>query len=160
MKITLLMAIVTFTLQGCASVPVNKTVRSSGSNSQINVSGFNNKASTVEIKKNREDKYAQKLAILKQRNPNRDAQREISRGNYFLLAYQSGRGGGASAPGLTIKQMESSFCQTKQLEGFGDTIYGNSHLKYRIALRAYAKEFNRLMYNYCGRSRTSYLKTR
>lgn len=160
MKISLFIAIVSFTLQGCASVPVNKTVRNSGSSSHINVSGFNNKASTVEIKKNREDKYAQKLAILKQRNPDRDAQREISRGNYFLLAYQTGRGGGASAPGLTIRQMESSSCRNKQLEGFGDTIYGDSHLRYRIALRAYAKEFNKLMYNYCGRSRASYLKIR
>ena len=106
--------------------------------------------STTRIKQKREAEFAQKLASLQRQNPVREAQHLASLGNTYLWVYNSGRGGSVKAPGLTTQQITNMRgCQLLQLEGMGDTIYGDNHLKYRVAARNYAKQFNLTMIRYC-----------
>lgn len=156
MKQIVTIASVCLLMQACAGLPAKKN-----KNTMVDLP---KNASVAVIKKDREDKYAQRLYELNQRNPVQDAQQAISAGNYHLLGYQSGRGGSNKAPGLTGQQAASASCGFRRLDGFGDTIYGESHLRYRVASRKYATQFNRAMYPYCqqgrGQTTTKYLKTR
>ena len=102
------------------------------------------------IKQQREAEYAQKLQALNQRDPVQDAQTTIASGKIIhLLAYQSGRGGKLKAPCLTDAQASHANCKFKLLDGMGDAIYGENHLKYRIAIRRYAQRYNQCIYPYC-----------
>ncbi len=127
-------------LTACAATPVKK-------DEQLRT--FVRDNPVANIQKNREDQYAQKLHALNGRNAAQDAQRAIASGQHYLLGYLSGRGGSLKAPGLNRQQSSTSRCGYKRLDGFGDTLYGKSHLKYRVALRRYANQFNKLMYPYC-----------
>ena len=102
------------------------------------------------IKEIRETEYAKKLAALNVRNPIRDAHNEAAKENRYLWIYQSGRGGKTKAPGLTEAQLASNVsCPLRRIDGLGDTIYGDTHLKYRVAIRKYANQFNQTMLKYC-----------
>ena len=97
---------------------------------------------------NEDQKYANDLAELTKRNPQLEAQQAISRGEHFLLGYYSGRAG-LKTPGLTSEQQASQRCKVSTVEGLGDVIYGENHLKYRIAMRNFAKAFNTQMLGVC-----------
>ena len=127
-------------MQACVATPVKTN------NQQSNNAG---EFSVEDIKQREEAEYAQKLERLNKRNPVQDAQQSISQGEYYLLAYQSGRGGINKAPGLTQAQAKNSLCRFKRLDGLGDSIYGENHLKYRVKIRQYASQFNQTMYAFC-----------
>lgn len=95
-----------------------------------------------------DQKYASDLAELSQRNPQLEAQQAISRGDHFILGYYSGRAG-LKTPGLSSEQQASQRCKVTTVEGLGDVIYGENHLKYRIAMRNFAKAFNTSMLGVC-----------
>lgn len=105
--------------------------------------------SVESIKQQREAEYAKKLLALKKRDPVLDAQSIIASGKIHLLAYQSGRGGIHKAPGLSDAQASHAKCKFKLLDGMGDVIYGENHLKYRIAIRRYAQRYNQVIYPFC-----------
>lgn len=102
------------------------------------------------IKQKREAEYAQKLSALKRKNPVNDAHNEAAKGKAYLWVYQSGRGGITKAPGLSEAQLaNNTSCSIRQIAGLGDMIYGETHLKYRVAIRKYANQFNKVMLRYC-----------
>lgn len=130
-------------VQGCTAVPapepyVPRTQSNEASNYSVGT-----------IKQKREREYANKLAALQKRNPVRDAHNLASERNIYLWVYQSGRGGKTKASGLTAQQLANANCRLRQMDGMGDAIYGDNHLKYRIANRRYASQFNKVMLRYC-----------
>lgn len=95
-----------------------------------------------------DQKYASDLDALTKRNPQAEAQQAMARGERFLIGYYSGRAG-LKVPGLSSEQQASQTCKVNTVDGLGDVIYGENHLKYRIAMRNFAKAFNTEMLNVC-----------
>lgn len=95
-----------------------------------------------------DSQYAGQLAGLLQRNPTVEAQQDITKGERSLMGYYSGRAG-LKIPGLTPQQQAGHRCALKTLDGLGDVIYGENHLKYRVTLRKYAKAYNIAMLPAC-----------
>ena len=129
-------------MQACVAVP-NES--SSNQSSQQT----NNRFSIENIKKQKEAEYAKKYADLKQMNPSVEVAKAVKNNSIYLLAYQSGRGGSRIIPGLVDPQPDNINCRVLQLDGMGDSIYGENHLKYRVELRKYASEFNARMLTHC-----------
>lgn len=127
-------------LQSCAATPIK---------SENKQSYADNRFSIDKIKKKRENIYAVKLLELNNRNPVSDVKSAVARKNYYLLSYNSGRGGMNKVPGVTPQQLAKNHCDFRALEGLGDSIYGENHLKYRVAIRRYANTFNKMMLSYC-----------
>lgn len=124
-------------IQACVAVPPpEKTVK-------------NPSYSTGKIKHDRELIYAQKLYDLKRKNPVSEANSAIDRRDFYLMSYLSGRGGINKVPGLTQQELINNRCRYQTIAGFGDAIYGENHLRYRVAMRQYANQFNRIMMAYC-----------
>lgn len=96
----------------------------------------------------RDGEYANLLEGLAQRNPETEAQQTIARGEPSLLGYYAGRAG-LKLPGLTQQQQANQRCPLKTLDGLGDVIHGENHLKYRVALRRFAKRYNIAMKPAC-----------
>ena len=96
----------------------------------------------------RDDKYIELLEDLSRRNPTIEAQQAIARGERQVMAYYAGRAG-LKIPGLTQKQQTAQRCSLKTLDGLGDVIYGENHLKYRVALRRFAETYNIAMVPAC-----------
>ena len=142
MKI-IIVSIMTFLLiQACVAKPSSISPDNQGSAfDHFSVEG---------IKHNREALYAKKLKKLKKRKPKKDAYSAIAHGHYYLMSYRSGRRGVHRVPGLTKDQLSSNRCKYRTIAGLGDSIYGESHLKYRIAIRRYASTFNKTMFPYCN----------
>ncbi len=133
-------------IQACTATPPPSTSGYVPRSSTMSTPSY----STDRIKQKREAEFAQKLIAIQQRNPVRDAHNLASQGNKYLWAYQSGRGGSTKAPGLTRQQLTNlRGCSLVQLKGMGDVIYGDNHLKYRVAARNYAKQFNLAILPYC-----------
>lgn len=105
-------------------------------------------ASTASAVTSEDQKYANYLVSLTKRNPQLEAQQAISRGDHFLLGYYSGRAG-LKMPGLSSEQQTNQRCRITTVDGLGDVIYGENHLKYRIAMRNFAKAFNTNMLSVC-----------
>ena len=129
-------------MQACVAVP--NEFSSNRSSSQPS-----NRFSIETIKKQKEAEYAKKYADLKQMNPSVEVAKAVKNNSIYLLAYQSGRGGARLIPGLVEPQPTNINCRVLQLDGMGDSIYGENHLKYRVELRKYASEFNAKMFSYC-----------
>lgn len=129
-------------VQACVAVP-NTPPSSSQSDD------YSSRFSVERIKQRREAEYAQKLFDLNKLVPAEEVKNVLKSKNIYLLAYQSGRGGEIITPGLVEPQSIEVKCRVLQLDGMGDSIYGENHLKYRVALRKYASEFNALMYPNC-----------
>lgn len=140
MKLLIGVIITSFFLQGCVAYPVKQADKKASDSSRFSVE---------KIKKQRELEYAKKLTFLNKRNPVQDARQAQTEGKILLLMYQSGRGGTNKVPGLTHQQVANTACKFKQLDGLGDSIFGNNHLKYRVAVRKYASQFNLAMLPYC-----------
>lgn len=96
----------------------------------------------------KDSEYANLLDGLSQRNPTIEAQQDMARGERSVLGYYAGRAG-LKIPGLTPPQQATQRCALKTLDGLGDVIYGENHLKYRVALRRYAKAYNIAMMPAC-----------
>lgn len=96
----------------------------------------------------RDNEYANLLQGLSQRNPEAEAQQALTRGERSILGYYAGRAG-LKLPGLTPQQQANQRCTLKTLDGLGDVIYGENHLKYRVALRRFAKRYNIAMMPAC-----------
>lgn len=94
------------------------------------------------------DKYAGLLQALSQRDPTTEAQQAMAQGERSLMGYYAGRGG-LKFPGLSPQQQADQRCSLKVLEGLGDVIYSENHLKYRVALRKFAKSYNAAMLPAC-----------
>ena len=92
--------------------------------------------------------YVSLLQGLSQRNPEQEAQQATARGERSILGYYAGRGG-LKLPGLTPEQQAAQKCTLKTLDGLGDVIYGDNHLKYRVALRKFAGRYNLAMLSAC-----------
>jgi len=104
--------------------------------------------SPVSSPSSRDSEYANLLQGLSQRNPEIEAQQALARGERSILGYYAGRAG-LKLPGLTPEQQASQRCRLKTLDGLGDVIYGENHLKYRVALRKFAKRYNIAMMPVC-----------
>ena len=92
--------------------------------------------------------YAGLLQGLSQRTPEQEAQQAIARGEAHVLGYYAGRGG-LKLPGLNPEQQATQKCTLKTLDGLGDVIYGDNHLKYRVAMRKFAGRYNLAMLPAC-----------
>ena len=93
--------------------------------------------------------YVSLLQGLSQRNPEQEAQQAAARGEMNILGYYAGRGG-LKLPGLTPEQQAVQKCTLKTLDGLGDVIYGDNHLKYRVAMRKFAGRYNLAMLSACS----------
>ncbi len=132
-------------LQACAAIPAGSDVESHADLRHK----YADRLSVDNIKQDREQIYAQKLAALKILSPIQDAQRAVAADGYYFLAYQTGRGGLLKTPGLTQQQSSNKRCGIQMLDGMGDVIYGDNHLQYRKAIRDYAYQFNKTMFSFC-----------
>ena len=142
MKKLLLISGISLLMQACVAVP-------NESSSNRSSSQPSNRFSIENIKKQKEAEYAKKYADLKKLNSSEEVAKAVKNNNIYLLAYQSGRGGARLIPGLVEPQPTNVNCRVLQLDGMGDAIYGENHLKYRVELRKYASEFNAKMLSYC-----------
>ena len=102
-------------------------------------------ASAEAIKQRQEQQYAQLLENLQRRSSTQEARNAIARRDYYMMAYYAGRGG-LKIPGVNSNQTR---CRIQQLDGMGDMIYGDNHMKYRLAMRDFASQFNRIMQSHC-----------
>jgi len=102
-------------------------------------------ASSISTK---DSEYIDLLVALSQRNPAMEAQQDIARGQRSVMGYYAGRAG-LKIPGLTPQQQAGQRCSLRTLDGLGDVIYGQNHLKYRVALRRFAKAYNIAMMPAC-----------
>ena len=82
---------------------------------------------------------------LRQRNAALEASQAVARGERFLYGWYAGRGG-LRIPGANSGQAN---CQIRALDGLGDVIYGQNHLKYRVEMRRFATTFNAAMLPSC-----------
>lgn len=139
-------------LQSCVAVsaPSTPTTTKNGVKPHADFrKKYADRLSVDNIKRDREQVYAQKHESLKRLNPIQDAQRAGAADDYYFLAYQTGRGGILKTPGLTQQQSTNKRCGLRLLDGMGDVIYGDNHQKYRKALRHYAEQFNKTMFSFC-----------
>jgi len=101
-------------------------------------------STTTLIQKN-EKNYASLYHFYKNRSGSEDAKKALKAGRKVLKVFYAGRGG------VVIPAFESKpkNCLQEPIEGMGDVIYGDSHLKYRKVMRRYAKQYNQTMLAYC-----------
>lgn len=104
-------------------------------------------AATTEAISNAEIDYAARLQALQTRDPAAEAQQAAMRGEHTVLGYYSGRAG-LKIPGLSDPNQKGS-CSVNPLDGMGDVIYNEAHLRYRVAMRNFAKAFNTSMLPHC-----------
>jgi hypothetical protein len=142
MKKIVLISSISLLMQSCVAAPVNPPMSNPPNE-------FSSRFSIEGIKQRREAEYAQKLIDLKKLNPADEVKKALKINNIYLLAYQSGKGGSTITPGLVEPQALKTNCKVHQLDGMGDAIYGENHLRYRVALREYASKFNALMSPHC-----------
>ena len=135
---------VSLLMQACVATP-----NTSPSSSQPDQ--FSSRFSIEAIKQRREAEYAQKLVALNKLDPASEVKKALKNNKVYLLAYQSGKGGSTITPGLVEPQAFDLKCKVLQLDGMGDAIYGENHLRYRIALQKYASKFNALMFPNCSK---------
>jgi len=95
-----------------------------------------------------DSEYADLLASLSQRNPVTEAEQDMASGQRSVMGYYAGRAG-LKIPGFTQQQQARQQCSLRTLDGLGDVIYGENHLKYRVALRRFAKAYNIAMMPAC-----------
>ena len=152
MKAIAISLFTSFFVAACVAAPTEETTNQNARNGAqkgslvLNPSGSNsNSTSTASIKQTKEQEYQRLLHELEQKDANRDAQQAIERGDIHVLGYQAGRGQ-FKIPSVDQSQNR---CAIKQIDGMGDVIYGESHLKYRIAVKAYASQFNQIMVRHC-----------
>ncbi len=130
-------------MQACVAAPNNpppSSYQPDANSSRFSIEG---------IKQRREAEYAKKLIDLNKKNPAYEAQKAIENNDIHLLTFHSGRGGSIAVPGIEESQVKNVNCRLVQLDGMGDSIYGENHLKYRVAIQKYASEFNATMFTYC-----------
>ena len=96
----------------------------------------------------KDQQYVEQLRLLERRNPQLEAQQAIASGKPGMIGYYSGRAG-LKAPGVTAKQQAQQRCKVDTIDGLGDVIYGENHLKYRIAMRNFIKSYNSTMLSAC-----------
>jgi len=131
-------------IQGCNAgpdtpKPINRSASASPGTSYIKTS---NNIPT------KDQQYAGLLQALEKRNPNIEAQQAIASGKPTIIGYYSGRAG-LKTPGLTTEQQAKQRCKLDTIDGLGDVIYGENHMKYRIAIRNFAKAYNSNMLAAC-----------
>jgi len=126
-------------LQGCNASP-NATRPTSTMTEASNV--------TAPTPPKNDAAYATLLEQLSQRDPKAEAAQAIARNELFLLGYYSGRAG-LKVPGVSAQQQATQRCKLSTIDGMGDVLYGENHLKYRIAMRTFAKTFNQAILSRC-----------
>jgi len=137
----LLLALLSAMVSACAATPNQPEKKSSF----LMDAARKEHASTQATKQREEQQFAQMLARLKQRNAIQEARATISRGNYYVMGYNTGRGG-MVIPGIVVSQNR---CRVQLMDGMGDMIFGDNHMKYRIAAKRFANQFNQVMLPYC-----------
>ena len=130
-------------VQGCNAGPdtprpINKSSTTAGSPQIQSVSHVSEK----------DQEFAELLQALSQRNPQREASEAMANGTPNILGYYGGRAG-LKTPGLTVEQQAKQRCKLNIIDGLGDVIYGENHMKYRIAMRNFAKAYNSSMLTAC-----------
>lgn len=108
--------------------------------------------SAAEIIAHEEQAYVDKLAILKSRNPEKDAEAATALGFPYVLGYYQGRSSQVNIPGVDKAQYaaKKEGCPTLIMGGMGDMIYGAKHKEYRKAIQDYAKRFNQKTFEACS----------
>ena len=127
-----------FLLQACnagPNTPRPTTAKPTSSIQPINVSA-------------RDSEYIRMLEALNQRNPEEEAQQAMANGNRSVMGYYAGRAG-LKIPGFNVQEQSMQTCTLTTLDGLGDVIYGENHLKYRVALRRFAQRYNIAMKPSC-----------
>lgn len=113
-----------------------------------------NKApSAAEIVAHEERAFTEKLAVLKSRNPEKDAAAANALGFPYVLGYYKGRTNILDVPGVDKTQYAANekVCPTLVMGGMGDVIYGAKHQEYRKAMLDYAKRFNKMTFAVCSK---------
>ncbi len=135
------LALLSAMVSACAATPTQPGKKSSS----LMDAARKQHASTQAIKQREEQQFAQMLASLQKRNAIQEAQAAISRGDYYVMGYYAGRGGRV-IPGIVISRNR---CRVQLMDGMGDMILGENHMKYRIAAKRFANQFNQVMLPYC-----------
>ena len=144
LPITIGFLLSTLLIQGCNAGPdTSKPIKKSTAEP---VGSLYSK--TVSSTATKDQKFAELLQALESRNPNTEAQQAIRNGTPNVLGYYSGRGG-LKVPGMTTEQQANQRCKLNTIDGLGDVIFGENHMKYRIAIRAFAKTYNSNMIAVC-----------
>ena len=102
-------------------------------------------SSTSTIISNKELEYARLYQLNKYKSGTQDAIESAKSGIRTVKVIYSGRGS------TLIPAFEEApkNCEFDAVEGMGDVIYGENHMKYRKLMRIYAKDFNQIMTAYC-----------
>lgn len=129
-------------LQACAADPKHN-------DSNTSTASYSDRFSIEAIKKRKEQEYANKLKVLTSKGPSDELKNALRNNDLYLLGHYTGKGGNFTLPGLIEPRVTMVNCRIKQLDGFGDSIYGANHAKYRNEMIRYASEFNRGMISYC-----------
>ncbi|RVU85553.1 hypothetical protein EOL70_06280 [Leucothrix sargassi] len=98
--------------------------------------------------KQKDQYYAERLVGIQSRDAVAEAQQALAKGAPNVLGYYSGRAG-LKVPSFTAEQQAKQRCKLNTIEGMGDVIYGENHMKYRIAMRDFAKTYNSQMLAVC-----------
>lgn len=109
--------------------------------------------SATEIIAQEEQAYTEKLAVLKSRDPEKDAEAANALGFPYVLGYYKGRTNILDIPGVDKTQYatKKEVCPTLIMGGMGDVIYGAKHQEYRKAILDYAKRFNEKTFAVCSK---------
>lgn len=131
-------------IQGCNAGPetprpINKSAAVPAGTSYIK---------TANSISDKDQQYATLLLALEKRSPSSEAQQAIASGKPTIIGYYSGRAG-LKTPGLTTEQQAQQRCKLDVIDGLGDVIYGENHMKYRIAMRNFAKTYNSTTISVC-----------
>ena len=137
-KYSIVAGIVLISLQGCISTGEKKSTVTKGQLNKVPIS-------SVQAK---DEQFIQRLAVLKQRNPEKDAQQAIAKGDKRFIA-KAGRG--LMIPSIDAKQYAQlqGKCGLQYKEGFGDFLYREHHQRYYNAMMAYAAAYNTVILAVC-----------
>ena len=103
-------------------------------------------SSTSSIITDKETEYARLYQLFKNKSGAQDAKDSASAGVRSIKVIYAGRGN------TVIPAFDSApkNCKLVAIDGMGDVLYGENHLKYRKLMRAYAEAFNTEMKQHCN----------
>jgi len=103
------------------------------------------KTSTTSHIKEKESYFADLNNIYKNKDAIKAARDNLKAGSNVVKVFYAGRGG------VVIPEFNDApnNCLQESVEGMGDVIYGEQHMKYRQLMREYAKQYNLVMKAYC-----------
>lgn len=128
---------------GCAPPPEN--VRPMPTHSEPQMMQVNNIVPPATEAPSADEGFIGLIQQVQQRNAALEASQAAARGERFLYGWYAGRAG-LKVPGTNGAQAS---CQIRTVDGLGDVIFGENHLKYRVEMRKFATAFNVAMLPNC-----------